>query len=153
MKPIGPSVPLTRPSLSFRLRRNSRPPSFARPPLQPHPQPGHSLGTRACAVPNYSKFRWLYSGRNQRFSTLFRKNLPRYQPRALCAVASHLLPGLRCEEDFCRGFWLPHGPVYPLQTRCQCVWPSPVACVAARRIAYAGSPHTVRAAAPAPALL
>ena len=55
-----------------------------------------------------------------------------YQPRALCAVASHLLPGLRCEEDFCRGFRLPHGPVYPLHTRCQCVWPSPVACVAAR---------------------
>eukprot|EP00964_Phaeocystis_antarctica_P062943 scaffold37733_cov63-Phaeocystis_antarctica.AAC.1 len=55
-----------------------------------------------------------------------------YQPRALCAVASHLLPGLRCGEDFCRGCRLPHGPVYPLHTRCQCVWPSPVACVAAR---------------------
>ena len=26
--------------------------SFA-PPLQPHPQPGHSLGKRACAVPKY----------------------------------------------------------------------------------------------------
>eukprot|EP00964_Phaeocystis_antarctica_P161423 scaffold133353_cov50-Phaeocystis_antarctica.AAC.2 len=56
MKPIRPSVPLTRPLPSFRLWRNSRLPSFARPPLQPHPQPGHSLGTRACAVPNYSKF-------------------------------------------------------------------------------------------------
>ena len=54
MKPIRPSVPLTRPLPSFRLWRNSRLPSFARPPLQPHPQPGHSLGTRACAVPKYT---------------------------------------------------------------------------------------------------
>eukprot|EP00964_Phaeocystis_antarctica_P100434 scaffold66073_cov75-Phaeocystis_antarctica.AAC.1 len=30
-----------------------------------------------------------------------------YQPRALCAVAPHLLPGLRCEEDFWRGFRAP----------------------------------------------
>eukprot|EP00964_Phaeocystis_antarctica_P155643 scaffold124896_cov72-Phaeocystis_antarctica.AAC.1 len=27
-------------------------------------------------------------------------SVPLYQPRALCAVAPHLLPGLRCEEDF-----------------------------------------------------
>ena len=63
-------------------------------------------------------------------NTLTTLGLYQRQPRALCAVAPHLLPGLRCEEDFCRGFWLPHGPVYPLHTRCQCVWPSPVACVA-----------------------
>eukprot|EP00964_Phaeocystis_antarctica_P084699 scaffold53394_cov42-Phaeocystis_antarctica.AAC.1 len=30
-----------------------------------------------------------------------------YQPRALCAVAPHLLPGLRCEEDVWRGFRAP----------------------------------------------
>ena len=74
MKPIGPSVPLTRPSLVPPSAEQS--PPIARPPLQPHPQPGHWLGKRACAVPKYSKLRWLYIGINQRFSTLFRINLP-----------------------------------------------------------------------------
>eukprot|EP00964_Phaeocystis_antarctica_P076877 scaffold47601_cov51-Phaeocystis_antarctica.AAC.1 len=36
-----------------------------------------------------------------------------YQPRALCAVAPHLLPGLRGGEDVCGGnFGLPPGPRY-----------------------------------------
>eukprot|EP00964_Phaeocystis_antarctica_P009569 scaffold5203_cov60-Phaeocystis_antarctica.AAC.1 len=45
--------------------------SFA-PPLQPHPQPGHSLGKRACAVPKYpvNYVGCTHAGLNQRFSTL-----------------------------------------------------------------------------------
>ena len=60
-----------------------------------------------------------------------------YQPRALRAVAASLLPGLRDVVDF------------TLSTRV------PVRVALLRRVrrspgVYAGSPHTVRAAAPAP---
>ena len=37
--------------------------------------------------------------------------------------------------------------ILPSPHACQCVWPSPVACVAVRHMQV---PHTVRAAAPAP---
>ena len=79
MKPIGPSVPLTRPSLV--------PPSAEQsPPIVRSPPPAASSATGTLArharlrgAKIYCKLRWLYFGHNQRFSTLFRKNLPRTQ--------------------------------------------------------------------------
>eukprot|EP00964_Phaeocystis_antarctica_P013912 scaffold7635_cov78-Phaeocystis_antarctica.AAC.1 len=63
MKPKGPSVPLTRPSLV--------PPSAEQSPTivrSPPPAASSATGTLA----RHARLR----GRNQRFSTLFRKNLP-----------------------------------------------------------------------------
>ena len=37
-----------------------------------------------------------------------------YQPRALCAVAPLLLPGLRSEETFRGDFGIPPGPIVGL---------------------------------------
>ena len=42
-----------------------------------------------------------------------------YQPRALCAVAPHLLPGLRCEEDVWRGFRAPPRAQVPRPASCE----------------------------------
>ena len=70
MKPIGPSVPLTRPPLV--------PPSAEQsPPIVRSPPPAASSATGTLArharlrgAKIYCKLRWLYFGHNQRFSTL-----------------------------------------------------------------------------------
>eukprot|EP00964_Phaeocystis_antarctica_P105313 scaffold70356_cov60-Phaeocystis_antarctica.AAC.1 len=88
MKSIGPSVPLTRPSLV--------PPSAEQSPTivrSPPPAASSATGTlarhaRLRGATIYCKLRWLYSGRNQRFSTLFRKNLPRRQWSGRPAMSS-----------------------------------------------------------------
>ena len=46
-------VPLTPHTAFPRSAEQSRPINSSSP-LQPHPQPGHSLGKRACAVPKYT---------------------------------------------------------------------------------------------------
>ena len=86
MKPIVPSVPLTRPSLVPPSAEHS--PPIARPPLQPHPQPGHWLGKRACALPKYSKLRWLTSGSTSVFQRFF---FPHYPSRNVAEAFDNVM--------------------------------------------------------------
>ena len=76
MKPIGPSVPLTRPSLVPPLAEQS-PPTVRSPP----PAASSANGTlvrqaRLRGAKIYCKLRWLYSGSTSVFQRFFRKNLP-----------------------------------------------------------------------------
>ena len=89
MKPIGPSVPLTRPSLV--------PPSAEQsPPIVRSPPPAASSATGTLArharlrgAKIYCKLRWLYFGHNQRFSTLF----PQEPSLVVVLVRGHLSRG------------------------------------------------------------
>eukprot|EP00964_Phaeocystis_antarctica_P014992 scaffold8276_cov62-Phaeocystis_antarctica.AAC.11 len=105
-----------------RAGRRPCPPSTAGTSPPPPPR-AHACVGSACAAPSLNlrldEVHHLYYPPNVSGTP----TLGLYQPRALCAVAPHLLPGLRCEEDFWRDFGLPPpGPLTLSPHACrQCV--------------------------------
>ena len=92
-------VPLTPHTAFPRSAEQSRPINSSSP-LQPHPQPGHSLGKRACAVPKYTVN---YVGCTRAQPAFFNAFSARTFPARAAAAARVVVPSPSPQRLSCSG--------------------------------------------------